>query len=119
MQLLIQTRYVATAMDLNAAAVRSMLCDMQTVGYVRVSTDRQAEQGVSLEAQEAKIRAMATVQGAELLEVIVDGGESAKSLNRPGLQRLLALINAGKAQAVIVAKLDRLTRSRQRPVRAP
>jgi hypothetical protein len=39
-------------------------------------TDRQAEQGVSLEAQEAKIRAMATVQSAELLDVIVDGGES-------------------------------------------
>src|SRR5580704_7994799 len=84
---------------------------MQAIGYVRVSTDRQAEQGVSLEAQEAKIRAMATVQGAELLDVIADGGESAKSLNRPGLQRLLALINAGKVQAVIVAKLDRLTRS--------
>jgi site-specific DNA recombinase len=84
---------------------------MQAIGYVRVSTDRQAEQGVSLEAQEAKIRAMATVQGAELLDVIVDGGESAKSLNRPGLQRLLDLINAGKVEAVIVAKLDRLTRS--------
>src|SRR6202166_5050347 len=84
---------------------------MLTIGYVRVSTDRQAEQGVSLEAQEAKIRAMGTVQGADLLEVIVDGGESAKSLNRPGLQRLMALVNAGKVQAVIVAKLDRLTRS--------
>jgi DNA invertase Pin-like site-specific DNA recombinase len=34
---------------------------MLTIGYVRVSTDRQAEYGVSLEAQEAKIRAMATV----------------------------------------------------------
>lgn len=43
-----------------------------------------------LEAQEAKIRAMATVQSAELIDVIVDGGESAKSLNRPGLQRLMA-----------------------------
>ena len=93
------------------AAVRSMLCHMHAIGYVRVSTDRQAEQGVSLEAQEAKIRAMATVQSAALLEVIVDGGESAKSLNRPGLRRLLALINAGKVQTVIVAKLDRLTRS--------
>src|SRR5258708_1458813 len=84
---------------------------MRTIGYVRVSTDGQAEQGVALEAQEAKIRAMATVQGSELLDVMVDGGESAKSLNRPGLQRLLALINAGKVEAVIVAKLDRLTRS--------
>jgi DNA invertase Pin-like site-specific DNA recombinase len=81
------------------------------IGDVRVSTDRQAEQGVSLEAQEAKIRAMATVQGREMNEVIVDGGESAKSLNRPGLQKLMALVNAGKVQAVIVAKLDRLTRS--------
>jgi DNA invertase Pin-like site-specific DNA recombinase len=48
---------------------------MLTIGYVRVSTDRQAEHGVSLEAQEAKIRAMATVQGSELIDVIVDGGE--------------------------------------------
>src|ERR1700676_1143285 len=84
---------------------------MRTVGYVRVSTDKQAERGISLEAQEAKFRAMATVQGAELIDVIVDGGESAKSLNRPGLQRLMALVNSGKVQAVIVAKLDRLTRS--------
>ena len=63
---------------------------MKAIGYARVSTDRKAEQGVSLEAQEAKIRAMATVQGADLLEVIVDGGESAKNLNRPGLRRLIA-----------------------------
>src|SRR5262249_16169785 len=88
-----------------------MLDLMRSIGYVRVSTDRQAEQGISLEAQEAKIRAMATVQGAELTEVIVDGGESAKSLNRPGLQRLLGLVSTNKLDAVIVAKLDRLTRS--------
>ena len=84
---------------------------MRTIGYVRVSTDRQAEQGVSLEAQETKIRATATVQGAELIEVIVDGGESAKSLKRPGLQKLMTLVNSGKVHAVIIAKLDRLTRS--------
>lgn len=84
---------------------------MQAIGYARVSTDRQAEQGVSLEAQQAKVRAMATVQGAELLDMIVDGGESAKSLQRPGLQRLLAQVSSGKVDAVIVAKLDRLTRS--------
>src|ERR1039457_2917199 len=89
----------------------SIVNDMQAVGYVRVSTERQADQGVSLDAQDAKVRAMATVQGATLVGVIVDGGESAKSLNRPGLQRLLALVNGGKVQAVIVAKLDRLTRS--------
>jgi len=84
---------------------------MQAIGYVRVSTDKQAETGGSLEAQAEKIRAMAVVQGAELSDVIVDGGESAKSMNRPGLRRLLALVEARKVDTVIVAKLDRLTRS--------
>src|SRR5579863_6446343 len=84
---------------------------MKTVGYVRVSTDRQADFGVSIEAQEAKIRAMSVVRGGDLDEVIVDGGESAKDLNRPGVKRLLALVDGSKVDAVIVAKLDRLTRS--------
>lgn len=81
------------------------------MGYARVSTDKQADRGVSLEAQQAKIHAMATVHGVELAEMIVDAAESAKSMDRPGLQRLLALCDSGKVQTVIVAKLDRLTRS--------
>src|SRR5438477_7031466 len=88
-----------------------MLSSMRAIGYVRVSTDRQADHGVSLEAQEAKIRAMAVVQGSEIVELIVDGGESAKDLNRPGMERLLALVDERKVQTVIIAKLDRLTRS--------
>jgi Resolvase, N terminal domain len=84
---------------------------MLAIGYVRVSTDRQADQGASLETQSTRIQAMATVQNAELLDVVVDGGESAKSMNRPGLKRILALVEAGDVEAVIVAKLDRLTRS--------
>jgi DNA invertase Pin-like site-specific DNA recombinase len=83
---------------------------MKAIGYVRVSLDKQAEFGVSLEAQEAKVRAMATVQGAELVEIIVDA-ESAKTLNRRGMVRLLALVDAGAVDTVIIAKLDRLTRS--------
>ncbi len=54
---------------------------------------------------------MAVVHNAEMTEIIVDGGESAKSLNRPGMARLLAMVDAGEVQAVIIAKLDRLTRS--------
>ena len=54
---------------------------------------------------------MVTLQRAELFEVIVDGGESAKNLNRPGLQRLLTWVDSGKVEAVIIAKLDRLTPS--------
>ena len=54
---------------------------------------------------------MAVVQGAEIVELIVDGGESAKNLNRPGMERLLSLVEERKVQTVIIAKLDRLTRS--------
>lgn len=84
---------------------------MRAIGYARVSTDKQADHGVSLDAQAEKIRAMAVVQGAELVEVIVDAGESAKSLERPGLARVLELIDGRAVDVIIVAKLDRLTRS--------
>ena len=84
---------------------------MRAIGYIRVSTEKQADFGVSLEAQEAKIRAMAVVQSAELADVIIDAGESAKSLNRPGMERLLSLVDSGAVDTVIIAKLDRLTRS--------
>jgi DNA invertase Pin-like site-specific DNA recombinase len=84
---------------------------VRAIGYVRVSTDKQADRGVSLEAQTAKIQAMAVVQGAELVDTIVDAGETAKSLRRPGMVRLLALVDAGAIDTVIIAKLDRLTRS--------
>jgi site-specific DNA recombinase len=47
----------------------------------------------------------------ELADIIVESGESTKSLNRPGMAQLLELVDAGKVKAVIVAKLDRLTRS--------
>src|SRR5580704_5261831 len=84
---------------------------MKAIGYVRVSTERQADRGVSLDAQAEKIRAMSVVHNAELIDIIVDGGESAKSLQRPGMERLLTLVDGKKVQSVIVAKLDRLTRS--------
>jgi DNA invertase Pin-like site-specific DNA recombinase len=84
---------------------------MRALGYVRVSTDKQADFGVSLEAQTQKIRAMSTVQGAELVDVIVDAGESAKNLERPGMRQLLSLVDSRSVDVVIVAKLDRLTRS--------
>lgn len=83
----------------------------RTVAYVRVSTEKQADCGVSLEAQQAKIAGYSQVYGLELVDVIVDAGLSAKTLDRPGLQRALAMLRAGEAQALLVVKLDRLTRS--------
>jgi len=84
---------------------------MQVIGYVRVSTEDQAREGVSLAAQEAELRAYCLVKDWTLVEVIRDAGQSAKSLKRTGLERLLTLVRAGEVQAVVVYKLDRLTRS--------
>lgn len=56
----------------------------KTVGYIRVSTDKQAEHGVSLDAQQAKLAAYAALYDLDLVEVIVDAGASAKTLERPG-----------------------------------
>jgi site-specific DNA recombinase len=80
----------------------------RAIGYVRVS--KQNERGVSLDSQAEKIRAMACVHDAEV-EIVADDGETGKHANRPGLQRVLELVRRGEVQLVIVAKLDRLTRS--------
>lgn len=86
-------------------------CERSTVGYVRVSTDEQADRGISLEAQEARLRAYALATVRQLAEVIVDAGESAKTLRRPGMQKILAGIRSGEIGTVVALKLDRLTRS--------
>src|SRR5215470_13634809 len=81
------------------------------VGYIRVSTDKQADSGVSLDAQQGKITQYAALYDVALVAVVVDAGVSAKTLERPGLQRALAMLRKGQAHALVVAKLDRLTRS--------
>jgi len=83
----------------------------KTIAYLRVSTDKQADRGVSLDAQRAKLKAYAELYELDLVDVIVDAGQSAKSLDRPGLQRALGMLKAGEAEALLVVKLDRLTRS--------
>ena len=83
----------------------------RTIAYLRVSTDKQADRGISLDAQRAKAEAYAQLYDLDLAEVIVDPGASAKTLDRPGLQRALAMLRSGQAEALLVAKLDRLTRS--------
>lgn len=81
------------------------------MGYVRVSTGHQAEDGVSLDAQRTKIQAYAVAMDLELVTIIEDAGVSAKTLDRPGLTRALAMLDTGEADGLLIAKLDRLTRS--------
>ncbi len=84
---------------------------MTVVGYVRVSTEQQADGGVSIDAQKEKLVAYAKAMDLTLVEVIEDAGESAKTLNRPGLRRALSMLEGGEADGLLVTKLDRLTRS--------
>jgi len=83
----------------------------KAIGYIRVSTIEQGQDGHSLGAQRAKIEAYASLYELELIEVIEDAGVSAKTLNRPGLQKALEMLTTGEADALIIFKLDRLTRS--------
>lgn len=83
----------------------------RVIAYIRVSTSQQADEGSSLAAQKAKIEAYTSAFGLELVGVEVDAGESASSLDRPGLQRALGALDDGRASALLVVKLDRLTRS--------
>ena len=83
----------------------------RVIGYVRVSTEQQADSGISLEAQQKKLDLYSQLHELALVQTIVDSGVSAKTLERPGLQRALALLQDGEADGLLVAKLDRLTRS--------
>lgn len=81
------------------------------IGYVRVSTQEQAVSGLGLDAQRSTIAAEARRRGFELVSVCEDAGVSGKTLDRPGLARALELVEAGEADGIIVAKLDRFSRS--------
>src|SRR5580765_539570 len=87
------------------------LAPMRVLGYVRVSTSEQASRGAGLEAQRRAILAECERRGWQLVETIEDAGYSARDLKRPGIQEALRALEAGKASALVVAKLDRLSRS--------
>lgn len=80
-------------------------------GYCRVSSEEQAVNGISIEAQQQLLRSwVATCQRGEI-HIYSDPGYSGKSTARPALQELLADCRAGKYDTVVVWKLDRLSRS--------
>ena len=81
------------------------------IGYVRVSTQEQATDGVSLGAQRDRLRAYCRLNGIRLIDIKADEGYSGSTLERPGLQAALHMIRRGRANTLLVAKLDRLSRS--------
>jgi len=83
---------------------------MKVIGYIRVSTDGQEASGLGLADQEEKVRAYCKLYDLELIAIHQDAA-SGKNMNRPGLQDALDAMKAGDAEGIVVAKLDRLTRS--------
>lgn len=86
------------------------MSNTKVVGYIRVSTEQQADGGVSLAAQRRKLAAYAEAMDLDLVAIHEDAGASAKSLDRPGITAALADLDAGRADGLLIAKLDRLTR---------
>lgn len=83
----------------------------RVVGYCRVSTDQQADHGVSLEAQKHQIVGYCNRNDLDLIDVIVDGGQSGKDLDRPGFKRVIEMMESGQVYGLVISKLDRLSRS--------
>lgn len=82
------------------------------IAYLRVSTEEQAESGAGLDAQRATIAAEADRRGWTITAWYVDAGASGKSMtNRPELAKALADVRERRAASLVVAKLDRLSRS--------
>ena len=79
--------------------------------YIRVSTDRQAKEGDSLEAQEKALTDYAKEHNYIIIDTYIDGGESGQKIKRTNLQRLLLDVEANKIDLVIMTKLDRWFRN--------
>src|SRR4029450_13032393 len=78
--------------------------------YARVSTDEQARSGYSLAQQLEALRAYAAREGYEVLEEVVDSGQSGASLERPGMDRVRDLVSAGAVSVVLAQDRDRFSR---------
>ncbi len=91
------------------------LSELTAIGYIRVSSQEQAAEGISLEAQRAKIEAWAEATDATLMEVIEDPAVSGSRplAERPGGSRIAAMLDqrAPSVDAVVISRLDRLGRN--------
>lgn len=84
----------------------------RTVGYIRVSTEEQSREGVSLEMQISKIEKYCELHDLELVEIFEDAGISGKTIrSRPGLRSILKMANKKEISAIVIYKLDRLARN--------
>jgi len=83
--------------------------DRRAWGYTRVSTEEQVK-GVSLDAQAEQIRRYCELYSLDLSEVLIDEGRSGKDMERPALRELMDRAGEGEVSAVVVYRLDRISR---------
>jgi len=110
------TRVLDFSSDAGSVGSRELL---PAVAYARVSTEDQAKEGFSLDAQRTRVRAYCVAKGYRLLREFIDDGFSGRSTNRPGFQSLISAIRDGlpvdnqrvRIAAVVVARFDRLNRN--------
>lgn len=81
--------------------------------YIRVSTRRQDQEGYSIPLQKERLIAYCKAKGWVVAGIFIDPGHSGSSLERPGIERLMAGVEGGKFDVVLVYKLDRLSRSQK------
>ena len=79
--------------------------------YIRVSTDRQAKEGDSLEAQETALKEYCKDKNYTIVDEYIDGGESGQKLKRTNLQRMLGDVKENKIDLILMTKLDRWFRN--------
>jgi len=84
---------------------------MKAVGYIRVSTDMQADKGTSLDNQYARIQEYAMQRGFVLENIYEDAGYSGKNTKRPGFQAMFTRLREGGVKAVIVWHSTRFARN--------
>ncbi len=84
---------------------------MKAALYIRVSTDKQASEGTSLEVQEEKLRKFCEFQNWEVYKLYADRGISGKDTERQQFQELMKEAREKKFEVVVVTKLDRFGRS--------
>ena len=80
-------------------------------GYIRVSTDEQVDEGLSLDAQRTRIKGYSKAHDLELIKIYADEGITGRTLERPGLQDLLQQVKGKDGEAIIVYRLSRLSRN--------
>ena len=86
---------------------------MKAIGYIRVSTEEQAKEGISLDNQASRIKAYCDSQDWKLVKVFSDEGSSGKDMKREGLKNLVSFLEVDHVDVVVVYKTDRLTRKQR------